>query len=516
MPQKALHPPETPAGRKWSNRLLAASLFGILFFTLFPYWIDFSQKHSSGRSLFLLSRPIGFDGFLHTSLNTLLFVPFGFALSQFFVGRRRTFLKSLSFAVIAGAALSYSIEILQLYMPSRDSAWDDVLANTLGSLVGMFFGSVSGEFILRKLSEWERSAEQFLSLRTVTIAVLIYFGLWFVASIPLQRKTHLNNWDPNPYLFVGYDMRENTRWSGAVSRVQLWEHAVPAEQAIELTASSRSDDNISAPSNLSPLASYDLSMPGPVASSTGLLPSLSLRPVTTLPVKAYQLKGDEALPVLMSETPVSALSSRARQTNQIAVLVDCIPSRGNDRNGSILGIETLSGESDLVLRQDGAAITIYLRTGLESRKSYLGWSVPGLFIANVRRSILYSYDGAQASLYVDGRKIRKSFYLSPGTALVGNFIRNKTDELVAYSALYDSLVFLPIGFLLGLAVRIIPRHNPLYRIGICAGILLPAILLEGLLVWVSGGNASILRLFISIGFVTAGMIWINLDSPRTA
>ena len=116
-------------------------MFGILFFTLFPYWVDFSQKHSPDRSIFLLSRPLGFDGFLHTSLNVLLFMPFGFALSQFFQRRKKSPLRSISLALIAGAALSYSIEVIQIYMPSRDSAWDDVIANALGSLLGTFLDS---------------------------------------------------------------------------------------------------------------------------------------------------------------------------------------------------------------------------------------------------------------------------------------------------------------------------------------------------------------------------------------
>jgi hypothetical protein len=102
--------------------------------------------------------------------------------------------------------------------------------------------------------------------------------------------------------------------------------------------------------------------------------------------------------------------------------------------------------------------------------------------------------------------------LGPGAGLVGEFIRLKTDELVAYSGLYDSLVFLPMGFLLGLAVRVIPRQNILYRVGVCAGIFLPAILLEAVLVSVSGRRTSISQLSWSIGLTLAGMFWINLDS----
>jgi hypothetical protein len=87
---------------------------------------------------------------------------------------------------------------------------------------------------------------------------------------------------------------------------------------------------------------------------------------------------------------------------------------------------------------------------------------------------------------------------------------------VAYSGLYDSLVFLPIGFLLGLAVRIMPPGDTFYRLRICAGIFLPGILMESLLVAISGRPPSILQLSLTIGLTVAGMVWMNLDSPRQA
>jgi glycopeptide antibiotics resistance protein len=514
MPAKIVHPPEAIAVRKWSNRFLAASLFGILFFTLFPYWFDFTSKHSPGRSPFLLSRPLGFDGFLHTFLNMLLFVPFGFALSQIFGSRRRTLLKLLTLAVLAGAALSYSIEILQLYMPTRDSAWDDVLANTLGSLVGMAIGLISGQLIFGKLSAWERNAEQFLSLRKITITALIYFAVWFVISIPLQQKTHLNNWDPNSYLIVGYDVREGTRWPGAVSLVQLWDHAVATDQAIGLTGSAASREKFGAEPYRRPLASYNLAQASPISSGTGFLPSLTNRPITTLPAKVRPSRRNDASSVLMSDASVPSLSAAVHESNQVAILVDCVPSRGNDRESATFAVANLSGESDLVFRQDGSSLAVSLRNGLNSRKALLAWMVPDVFTANVRHSILFSYDGAQGFLYIDGRTVRKSYYLGPGAALVGTLIRIKTDELVAYSGLYDSLVFLPIGFLLGFAVRIMPRGNTIYRLGICAGIFLPGILMECLLVGISGRPPSILQLSLTIGLTVAGTLWMNLDSSR--
>lgn len=504
--------PDPAPDRTWSNRILAASLFGILFFTLFPYWVDFSQKHSPGRSPFLLSRPLGFDGFLHTSLNVLLFIPFGIALSRFFQRPRKSFLRSVAIALIAGAALSYSIEIIQLYMPSRDSAWDDVIANALGSVIGTILGAGIGNLVFQKLSEWESHIEQFLSFRKVFVAATIYFGVWLAISVPLQQKTHLNNWDPNSFLFVGYDAREDTRWSGSVSRIQLWDHAFTDNRATEISANA---GVIDAP-DPAMLASYDLSQPPPIANKTSQLPKLAFTSTASLPTVPHHLQRADGPPVLVSAGPASSLPAAVRSSNQFSVLVDCIPRRDDDIDGAVFAISTPSGKFDFDLRQEGSSAVIYMRTGLESTKrAALAWHVPGVFFANVSRSILFSYDGAQGFLYIDDKKVSKSFYLSPGAGVVGQLVRIKTDELVAYAVLYESLVFLPLGFLLGLAIRGMSPNGTSYKLGIAAGIVVPSILLEALLVEVSGRPPSILQLVTSIGLTIAGMIWMNLDSRKS-
>jgi glycopeptide antibiotics resistance protein len=516
MEQKISHPPEQILARQWSYRILSASLFGIFFFTLFPYWIDFSQKHAPGRSPFLLGGPLHFDGALHTFLNALLFAPFGFALSRYFARRGNSVLKSIALAVIAGGALSYSIEMIQLYMPSRDSAWDDVLANTAGAVLGLIFGLIAGEFILRKFSEWESRLDQFLSLRKLFIAALIYFGAWLVISIPLQTKSRLENWDPNPFLLVGYDAYSGTRWSGAVSRIQIWDRALSTGQAKALTANSGRDNKFPPAPDSSLLASYDLSQTPPIVNQAGPPPLLTLRPLSDFPALARQSHASVETPVLMSADSASSLSAAVRHSNQLSLLVDCLPTRATESDGAIFEIANFSRQSDLVLWQDRSYLVFSLRNGLYSPRSALAWHTARVFTANVRHSIVFSYDGAKGSFYIDGKKAPENYYFGPGAALVGEFIRLKTDELVAYSALFYSLVFLPVGFLLGLALRIMPRHNTVYKLGIGVATLLPAIVLEAVLARISGRQMSIDQLIWSIGLTVAGMVWINLDSDNSA
>jgi glycopeptide antibiotics resistance protein len=119
---------------RWANRLLIVSLIGIVYFTLFPFRLDFSVALPGNRSPFLLGHSWKYDTFLDFFLNFLLFVPFGFGVAAESRKRTRNWAPGVLLALAGGCLLSYTIEFLQLYVPSRNSGWDDVFSNTLGSL----------------------------------------------------------------------------------------------------------------------------------------------------------------------------------------------------------------------------------------------------------------------------------------------------------------------------------------------------------------------------------------------
>ena len=80
---------------------------------------------------FSFSRPYLRDVFINVSG----FVPFGFFFCMYFSwGRasRRTVLAT----IVLGAVFSLTIEVLQWYIPMRDSGTTDILTNTLGTALG--------------------------------------------------------------------------------------------------------------------------------------------------------------------------------------------------------------------------------------------------------------------------------------------------------------------------------------------------------------------------------------------
>jgi len=107
-------------GSQLLRRLFAAWLAATLVATFYPFWpLRTTPRHFSPASRL---------GPLDFLLNIVLFLPCGVLLKL--LGRRA------SMATAAGALLSLGIESAQMYLPSRYPSQLDVLANTLGALLG--------------------------------------------------------------------------------------------------------------------------------------------------------------------------------------------------------------------------------------------------------------------------------------------------------------------------------------------------------------------------------------------
>src|SRR5260370_30960447 len=171
---------------QWSNRILILSLIGIVCFTFLPFRFDFAVTHPGIAPPFFLGPALKHGVHLEFFLNVLLFVPFGFGFSAQLrkrgVGRGRAMV--LAFA--AGAVTSYAVEVLQFYIPTRSSAWDDVTPNTAAAVAGFFLFHRWGEMLLNPLSAWEAGAEAWLSSRRAWIFLPTDLCVFFARAVPLR------------------------------------------------------------------------------------------------------------------------------------------------------------------------------------------------------------------------------------------------------------------------------------------------------------------------------------------
>ncbi len=491
----------------WSNRILALAVAGILFLTLYPFRFSLHTSPSLSRSPFLLVSGGKSSGPLVAFLNISLFVPFGFGLSLKLREKGKSGATILLLTMIAGAFFSYCIEFIQIYIPTRDSGWEDVITNAIGTLVGYFLFEFAGKLILKFASEIEIRLERFLTLRRALWIVPLFFATWFVVSAPLQEESRLSNWIHDSRLVVGNDAAGHLdrAWKGDISLVQFWIRALPSNLAAEITA-----DKITAEAASSPVATYLFSGNHSFDDQKGFLPELTWTP-SMRDVPDSDVLNLNGKSWLTSQTDVSNLIQAFQEANSFSMRVVCTPAEVEGSEGRIVSISNQDGRANLSLLQRESNLVFWFRNPLTARRDPLFLNVPDIFTLNQTRDILVSYDGSNLSVYVNGKRDPRRYELTPGARLAQVIRHINVNELEGYAYIYYALVFVPGGVLLGLAARRLNTLDVRGALVIMLAIVMPSILLEMLLVQISGRAFSLFNVFLSALFAIAGLIWINAD-----
>ena len=496
MQSQAAQPNFQSDSEEWSDRILIAALAGMLFLTCFPFRFISHARLPDGVSPFFLGVTFGkhmgvFDDFL----NVLLFVPFGFGLSEklFEKGKSRT----TTFLVvwISGFFLSYAIELTQLYIPGRDSGWEDVLTNSTGSAVGFFLFIILGSTLLRIFTRAEQAIESIASIRWLAIVLLIYFSCWFAVSARLQAETRLTNWLPDSRLLIGND----------VTKLEFWDRALSPQVASALTRGAISQAGAPAA-----LAAYDFTGSPPFRDRMKFLPDLAWS-------GGMQAQGDPNQLVLnggawlASVAPVSGLVTDLQRTNQFAIHIFCKPADGNGPDSRIISISRSPYVANLNVWQEDLNLAFWFRSPLSARRAQIAFNVPKALAPNRLRNILYSYDGADLSLYVDGKGAGFPYRLGPGAGLA-RFVRwIRPKELDGYSDIYHAMVFFPAGVALGIFLKAGRAQGVAAWLFFALALIVPSLLLECLLIAVSGRTFSTGNVVLCTALSAAGALWINAE-----
>jgi glycopeptide antibiotics resistance protein len=493
----------------WLNRILTLAVAGILFLTLYPFRFSLHANQALNGSPFLLVSGVKSSGPLVAFLNISLFVPFGFGLSLKLREKGKSGAIILLLTAVAGAFFSYCIEFIQIYIPTRDSGWEDVFTNAMGAVVGYFLFELAGKLILKFGSEIETRFERFLTLRRALWIVPLYFATWFVVSAPLQEESRLSNWIHDSRLVVGNDAtgHPNRAWKGDISLVQFWIRALPSKLAAEITA-----DKLTGAAS-SPVATYLFSGNHSFDDQKRFLPELTWTPSTSdVPDSGVvNLNGKSWL---TSQTDVSNLILALQKANSFSIRVVCKPAEVAGSEGRIVSISNQDGLANLSLRQRDSSLVFWFRNPLSARQDLLFLNIPDVFALNQPRDILVLYDGSNLSVHIDGKRDPRRYELTPGAPLAQLIRHIKTNELEGYTYIYYILVFFPGGVLFGLAARRLITLGVGKMLVLVLAIVMPSIFLEMLLVRISGRAFSLFNVFLSALLVIAGLIWVNADRQR--
>jgi glycopeptide antibiotics resistance protein len=493
----------------WANRILILSLLGICYLTLFPFVLRIFPPRVVHKSAFLLGNSAKKPHSIDFLLNVLLFVPFGFGLSA--QARKRGATKWITFLIALGigAATCYTVEFLQYFIPTRDSGWDDVFSNTLGSVVGFILFEFLGASILEMISGWEESFAEWISPRRTSLFLVLYFFTCFGISVFFQRETRLSNWDSQNVLLVGNDASGRDPWRGRVDLLQLWDRALP-DREMSALASGQIGDHASE----GLLGSYNFSNLAPYEDASHSLPVLSWYPHNPEEMQTGKLELD-GKSWLTTSLPVEKFNQAVTKSSQFTMRVVCTPVEIKNANGHIVSVSQPGDNVNVHLRQEGRSLVLWFRNPLSETHAILAWYVPAAFDANKPLDIVASYNGADAFIYLNGNRVPRAYRLTPGASLMHTFGSIQTVALTGYSIVYETLIFLPAGILIGLAARKLAAQSHPYVWMIALGILLPSVLLEVLLAAVGGGRIWPRDVALSIFFGLAGILLINADRPSS-
>lgn len=120
---------------RWSTATLFA-LVAVFACTLFPF--HFHIRERPFRSVWeVLLIPIGPDIAPDVLENVVLFMPLGFTMTGYFRHRGIETLSVVARVLLLSLGVSYSIEVLQRFMPGRFTSLTDVISNTAGAGLGV-------------------------------------------------------------------------------------------------------------------------------------------------------------------------------------------------------------------------------------------------------------------------------------------------------------------------------------------------------------------------------------------
>jgi len=463
--------------------LVIISIFTIIIATLYPFNFSIPENYSL-QALF--------NHFDNTSFfqdqvnNVLLFMPFGLGLTSILLRRQIQGLNQIVVVAIASASLSFSVEFLQSFLPSRDPTPADIINNTFGGFVGLLCFYIWDSRSFNSTINYLENTQASNSLKKVTVFFTGYILLTFLIGFSWENNVSLREWNTNFSLLIGNEKTGDRAWQGSVSQLLFADKAISNNEVKEVF---NNPDSLQAGSN-SLLAIYQLNGKDNYRDSTGQLPEL-LWQGQSKPQVIDNKKGVDITPTrwLQSAEPVKLINQRISETSQFTVRAKFATANLNQNGPArIISLSRDSLHRNLTIGQDNKDLALRLRTPITGQNgSDIKLSVPNFFADTNPHRIIMTYTKAKLQVYVDKSENVYSFNL---LELLPN-----NQKVFSYA-----VTFIPLGLCLALLSIIAKRQYNFNRFMVPCGIFLPSLIVEAFLIHQSGKALSLVNLGLGIFF----------------
>jgi len=481
-----------------SDKLLViASIIIVAIATLYPFNFSIPQNFSISTILTSFDNTSFFNDQIN---NLLLFMPLGFGIASILQRNKVKAFLQIILVIIAGASLSFSVELLQSFLPSRSPTPADILNNSIGAFVGL------GCFYLydsRSFSNIIDSIENSYfgnSNKKIIILFTGYILLTFAIGMSWQNNISLREWNANFPLILGNETTGNRPWQGYISQISFIDEVVSNNQVkLILTNQNYLFKN----QNLL-IANYDLNGNNNYRDKAGKLPDLLWQGELPKLENMDTEKGIVLTPNswLKSSESAKFVNQKIGETSEFTIITT-IASANSNQTGPAR-IISLSGDSlhrNLTIGQEKQDLQLRLRTPITGQNgSDINISVPKVFSDTNNHRIVITYSKGIINVYVDKYDNVYKFNL---LELLPN-----NQKIFSYA-----VTFLPLGLCLALLSIIAKRKFNLNRIILVIGILFPSLIVESILIHLNGKSLSFINLAFGIFFTACTAL---LLQARTA
>lgn len=408
--------------------------------------------------------------------NLLLFFPLGICLSWYLhqILSKNT-LHLISYIFLFCFGFSYSIELTQIFLPTRCAALNDVLCNTLGGFAGSILYFYKRYFLIGWL----------------TAGLLL--------SIPLQQKTVISNWDDNYFLLIGNELTGDRPWKGLVSGLFLTDAVVPPKNIEDFFSGDNTDEIF----GNSLIASFRLHEPNDIKGKAAKnLPLKWTGPTGNLQPSGILTNEHQWL---QTNTPAQALTKKIKDSGHFTIGITA--QTDNSLQHGPARIVSLSANPllrNFTIGQNDSDLIIRMRTPLTGLNgSNPEFKINDVFVNSENQKMVITYDGSVLRTYINSPGNQHSFELSPGAVAASYFTDISPANLQLYKMLYYFCLFSPLGLYLTKQNKLKRSYSNHNVMRLCFKIVIPALILEFILVCTSGKSFLLVNIIIAITLTTA-------------
>ncbi len=504
--------------RRWGYLLIIASITCVLIATLSPFGFVVPAN---------LSPSVIFSKFNYISdikdywCNILLFIPLGISLAMILPENKLKYLKALTIAFVVSISLSFFVEFTQAFLPTRVSNIADIIANTLGGVLGAYL-YLQRSGIIALTSAIIKRNKNGITIKSLLAIFTGYFCLIIFAVWILLTSVNFSNWDNNFYLTIGNETTGNRPWQGNITNLYMTDRAIESESVVKSFKQTHSFFS-ELPNLVTSLVFTDKKEV--YQDITGNLPDLfwqglpdannitdqdKILEKSVIDSKIRQGKGISIDQDHWLSTKESAkiVNERLKKANEFSlstiISTNQVQQKGPAR---IISISDGITSRNFTLGQDGTNLVFRLRTPITGNNgSELQFIVSDVFQDDSSHQILITFANQNLNFYIDRPENKYTFRFMPEiswSAYIPISSKNsqvnlKDFNLLKYRIIFYSILLIPLGFFGSLLFSRLELKSSLQVLSTITVCFLPVLLIECLYSFTSEQPIRIFNLLLGI------------------